>query len=221
MSTPRIVTALERVGTTKDAVNAQPRITEQLSTLKQLLIKHAPEDAAFQGPYYYLHCSDAPEARAILDKYYSVPKTIRKLLPIEAFCTAAGVSTLKALEVIYGTAARIAQQGTVVAQALASAKSPDVVEMSMGFANDPMGFKDREMLAKISGLIQQPKGTNIKITQNANASATAVAASAAPPPEQTIRRMVDRWNDRNPPALVVEGVVEDDDDVSQSNVIDQ
>jgi len=60
------------------------------------------------------------------------------------------------------------------------------------------GHEDRATLHKATGFLPSPKGaqTNIQVVQHASATANAQAASvAAPPPEQTIRRLVDRFND--------------------------
>jgi hypothetical protein len=105
------------------------------------------------------------------------------------------VSSLKALEIIFGTAARLAQQHTTVATVMAHEAQPSLVRKSISEALKVDGFKDREMLAKVTGLIPSPKGPQVRVNVTQNSSATAVAASAAPPPEQTIRRMVDRFNE--------------------------
>lgn len=206
--------AYERLSITPASIDAMPSITPQLKKLDKLLAEHVPPDIALTGPYYYLHCSDAPEARLVLDKYYDVPLSTRKSLPIEAFCAAASVSTLKILEIVYGTAARIAQQDVVVAAAIAANSTPKVVEYSLENAAMPgiAGFGDRQMLAKITGLIPQPRGTSIKVVQNANATAIS-NATAVPAPEATIRRLVDRFNERRSPSpstTVIDLPLEDD-----------
>lgn len=204
--------SLEKLAITPAHIDAQPTITPQLRKLDTLLLKHVPPDIALQGYYYYLHCSDAPEARLVLDAYYKLPKSSRDSLPIEAYCVAAKVSTLKVLEIIYGTAARISQHHVVVATAMAAEAQPQIVEASIENAKlrGLEGFGDRQMLAKVSGLLPQPRGTSIKITQNASAMAAA-NASAAPPPEATIRRLVDRFNERRSQTAVIDVPLEPED----------
>jgi len=207
------VTVYDRLAIVKDAVELQPRISERLHSLFQIM----PRDEAGnpRDAYYYLHASDAPEAKAILERYYSIPKTSRRSLSIEVFATAAKVPALKVLEVIFGTAARIAQEQTMVATALASIAQTEVVESAIASSKFPgeVGFADRQLLAKITGLLPQPKGpsTKITVTTSSNANATA-AVVGTPPPEAMIRRLADRFNEHRstqvidvPPQHDVEG----------------
>jgi hypothetical protein len=50
----------------------------------------------------YLRSSDDPEAQKVVNAYFSVPESYRRLLPLEAFCHAAGVSPWRVLECIHG-----------------------------------------------------------------------------------------------------------------------
>lgn len=188
------LTTYDRLLITKEEVMREPRITERLRELFRVMPKN--EEGKAYDAYYYLHTSGNPDAEKILKAYYSLPKSRREKMNIEVFCVSARVSSLKCLEIIFGTAARIAQEQTVLANAMAHIAQPRVLEQSLENAAIPgkEGFSDRQMLAKITGLLPMPKGpsTKITVTQNASASANIVAT---PPPESMIRRLADRFNE--------------------------
>jgi hypothetical protein len=147
--------------------------------------------------YYYLRASDSEDARKVLNSYYSLPKYLRTELPIEAFCLAAGVPALRILEVVTAVCVRI---GATASQVIAAVSHPRVVEATVEMALTPDGHDDRSDLHKATGFLPTPRGnkTQINISQNASATSDAnaqFAVVAAPPPEQTIRRLVDRFND--------------------------
>ena len=82
------------------------------------------------------------------------------------------------------------------AQIIAALALPSVVERSIETALTDDGIADRKMLFQHSGFLPTPKGsqTTIAITQNAQANATSRSVVAVPPPEQTIRRLTERFN---------------------------
>src|SRR5208282_841967 len=102
--------AYAALGVTREDVGRQPVITPQLRKLASALAEMgqtmpqtsaSPEQAMLAGsPVYYLQASDSPEARQVLDAYYSVCRAHRKALPLEAFCLAAGVPTTRIFEII-------------------------------------------------------------------------------------------------------------------------
>jgi len=83
------------------------------------------------------------------------------------------------------------------AQIVAALALPSVVERSIETALTDDGIADRKMLFQHSGFVPTPKGseTNIAITQNAQANATSRSVVAAPSPENTIRRLTERFNE--------------------------
>jgi len=212
MSLPRDslrATAYERLGVRAEDVARQPIITPQLRKLARDLERLGEVaipaswgktvKAMLVGtPIYYLQASDSPDARLVLDAYYSISQEHRRALPLEAFCLAAGVPTTRIFEVIVGTAVRLGARTSTV---LAAVSHPAVVRKTIEMALTDDGIADRMVLHKAVNFVPSPKGaqTNITIAQNASASATGgsaiVAAVVAPPPEQTIRRLVDRFND--------------------------
>jgi hypothetical protein len=162
--------------------------------------RHVPpygpgSDVARSWPWY-LEASDHDDARKILDAFYSIPSSrVRKLLPIEAFCHSASVSPLRALELITATCVRLGAQASTM---IAAVNHPRVVEKTVEMALTDSGTEDRATLHKATGFLPTPKSaqTSISIVQNAQANANAAVASVpAPPPEQTIRRLVNRFND--------------------------
>lgn len=166
---------------------------------------------------HYLASSDHPDAKKVLLIFnglsahlrYNDPlhvrgrlvKTLR--LPIEAFCVAAGVSPLSILGVLTGEIVRMGAQASSV---IAAINHPRVVQKSVEMALTDGGVADRMVLHRATGFLPSPKGaqTNISVQTTASAAATAEPqiAVVAPPPEQTIRRLVDRFNEARglPPA---------------------
>lgn len=104
-----------------------------------------------------------------------------------------GLAPLELLKTVADVACRYAMYA---AQITAAVALPSVVGRSIEAALTDEGFTDRKMLFQHSGLLSTPGGsqTTIAITQNAEAKANAEAA-AAPRPEETIRRLCDRFNE--------------------------
>jgi hypothetical protein len=212
--------ALERLGVTEEAIQKEVQITPQLIAISAVIRRagqsketkrlvgggliesterHVPpygpgSDVAKSWPWY-LETSDHPDAKKVLAVFYTTPKTLRRACPIEAFCISARVSPLRILEVITATCVRLGAQASNI---VAAVNHPRVVQKTVEMALTDEGVEDRAMLHKAAGFLPTPKGaqTNIQVVQNAQTSAQAAAAAVpAPPPEQTIRRMVNRFND--------------------------
>lgn len=144
---------------------------------------------------HYLGSDDHPDAKKVLLAYHSVPHYCRTLLPIEAYCVAAKVSPLSILGILVGS---IVRMGAAARTVIAMVNQPRVVQKSVEMALTDDGIADRELLAKATGFLPTPKGSQTIVNVAANASAEASPSQAvvlAPPPEQTIRRLVDRFND--------------------------
>src|SRR2546430_4596575 len=118
--------AYARLGVKEEDVRRSIQITPQLRAIAAVIrragqskvtkhIENAMEDAIIKSyvthtpPYgpgsdvarswpWYLESSDSPDARKVLEVYYSCLKVFRPLLPIEAYCLAASVSPLRILE---------------------------------------------------------------------------------------------------------------------------
>jgi hypothetical protein len=149
---------------------------------------------------HYLSSDDHADARKVLLAYHSIPHYCRDVLPIEAFCVAAKVSPLSILGILVGS---IVRMGAAARTVIAMVNQPRVVQKSVEMALTDDGIADRELLAKATGFLPTPKGaqTIVNVAANANAAATAQSASA-PPPEQTVRTLVDLFNEARglPPA---------------------
>jgi hypothetical protein len=149
------------------------------------------------SPYYYLKCSSSPVARQITELYYSLPKFKRDLIPIEAYCLAASADPLAIFHLIVEACRSISMQSSAI---MAAVSHPQVVEATIERAldnEDKHSVRYVEMLHKATGFVPTPSGAKTQITLTQNASASAQAASIpAPPPEQTIRRLANRFNDQ-------------------------
>lgn len=212
--------AYHRLGVRESDVMRLPQITPQLRMIEktirragqpgrkrvpQILTDIVKESEATPAPYgpgadltsswtHYLQASESPDARAILDVYLSLPRSLAVRLPVEAYCYATGVSPLRILEVLVATIIRLGAQASSL---IAAVNHPRVVQKTVEVALTDEGHSDRETLHKATGFLPTPKGSHtvVQITQNAQASASAQAASvAAPPPEETIRRLADRFH---------------------------
>jgi hypothetical protein len=190
--------ACVRLGVKPEDVSRAFSITPQLRQIaKQITladkISSSPLSKLPTNPYYYLHCSGEEDAKKILEVYYSIPKVMRGILPIEAFCLACDVPPLRCLEMIVASCVRM---GSTASSMLAAVSHPKVVEKTIEYAMTPDGHSDRQDLHKATGFLPTPKPASVRVNVNQNQSAVAQAASVAPPPEQTIRRMVNRFNDQ-------------------------
>jgi len=175
-----------------------PKVTRRIENVviessTERIPPYGPATAIDRNWHWYLQSSDAPDASKILVPYLQIPKSLRALLPIEAYCVAAGISPMRALEIIMGAAVRIGAQASTI---IAAVNHPRVVEKTVEMALTDDGFSDRMVLHKAAGFVPMPKGnqTTIQLTQNASATAAAQSV-AAPPPEATIRRIANRFND--------------------------
>lgn len=199
----RLEYALAKLGIQTADVWSKPRITPHIDELRLILqnISYTSGENLNlpESIFDVLETSDDPDARKVLEKYYSIPITLRNGLQIEAFCVAAGVPTLRVLELIVGA---IVHMNHRLSEAIANVASPAVVRKTVEMALLPEGSKDRELIHKATGFIPTPRGgpsvrVNVNQTQAQNASAQASVVTA-PRPEETIQRLVDRFNDARP-----------------------
>jgi hypothetical protein len=104
----------------------------------------------YSRPLEILEQSEDPEARKVLAKYRSVARTYRKLLPVEAYCVAAGVDPERVLETITVIAVRATGRAAVV---VASLMSPEVVARTAQIALRPEGHRERRMIFEFNRLL--------------------------------------------------------------------
>lgn len=180
--------ALRILGTDADALSRLPRITPYI----QSVLKLRREDVVG-----YLAMSSDPDAVAWMAQHEraDLSNSMRIILPYEAFCIAAGISTHRLLECL---SVQIIAAGAMHSAVTAARHHPEVVEATIGYALTMDGIQDRLTLHKATGFLPSPRGsqTTIQIQQNAAATAQAASATFAEPPrpEQTIKRLVDRFN---------------------------
>jgi len=144
--------AYRRLGINPKDVQCIPFFASQLRRIARTGRGAGREDqlAAPVSPLDYLASSDDPEARKVLERYYSVPESYRRLLRPEDFCHAAGVSPWRVLECITVAAVR---QGAQMAAIVAAALQPRVVEKTVERALQDDGTRERMMLLKGTGFL--------------------------------------------------------------------
>jgi hypothetical protein len=197
-----IAKTLKRAGQPK--VTRRVNITGVVESIKQR-VPYGPGADIVQSWPIYLRSSDAPEAQAVLTARLSLSITLRRQLPIEAYCAAASVSSLRILEILVGLIVRRGAQASTI---IAAVNQPRVVQKTVEMALTDEGVTDRTNFHKATGFLPMPKGaqTTINIQQSTTASAGGVVV--APTPEATIRTLADRFNaDRTkalPPSTAVE-----------------
>lgn len=194
---PQITPQLKQIAAVLKGAG-QPRVVKRIEnvlieTETTRIPPYGPGTDLTRSWPWYLQSSDATDATKILVCYLSLPKTLRRACPIEAFCLAAGVAPIRALELITGAIVRLGSNASAI---IAAVNHPRVVEKTVEMALTDGGIEDRNALHKAVGFLPTPKGssTTIQVTQNAQTSANA-ASVAAPPPEATIRRIANRFNE--------------------------
>jgi hypothetical protein len=175
--------AYDMLGVPPNTVAEAPRITHLIAKIRGGL------PAALEA----LRASDAPEARKFIARYDNLlyPSYVRRVLPLEAFAVAAGISPTRLFGVIAEAIRVQAQQLGVVK---AAQRHEEIVDVSSECAANPLGVEDRMAHLKHMAFLPAAKGAQISIVTNATATATAdakAAAIAAPAPEDTIRRIVE------------------------------
>ena len=179
--------AYKKLGISPDDVAKVPKISHVLKKIK----------GGNAEAVELLRHSKAQEAIDFFKVYEDIPAYLAALLPIEAFCFAAGVDTRTICQLIFNEAL---DQSNQAARMLTAINLEDLVQTSIDVGKAPLGIKDRENLQKAIGFLPIPDGMKINITNNNSATATASAQAAAsatlPPAEDTIRRMSTRFNQR-------------------------
>ncbi len=175
-------TAYRILGVDPSAVAAAPKISRLIAKLED------GKATALEA----LRASDLPEARQFMSKYDNtlLPAFVRRVLPIEAFAIAAGLSPTR----LWGVIAEVFRLQKMQLGAIKAAERHEaIVEVSSATALLPDGVEDRMAHLKHMGFTPSPRGStiNIGVTATATAQSAAVAAAALPAPEDTIRRMVE------------------------------
>lgn len=141
--------AYARLGVDPKDVQCIPFLRTELRRIARLT-RGAAGDSPPSSPLDCLQSSDDPDARKVLDAYLSVPESYRKLLPVEAFCRAAGVSPSRILEAITVVAAR---QGAAASAIIAAIVHPRVMQKTVERALQDYGTKERMVLLRAVGFV--------------------------------------------------------------------
>lgn len=145
--------AYKRLGIDPRDVQSTPFFGINLKRVARLLNRSSDKDEPHDArvcPLELLADSNDPECRKVRDAYLSVPESYRRLLPLEAFCQAAGVSPWHVLEIIVGVAARRRVQASAI---LAATVHPRVVQKTVERALRDDGTRERMMLHKAVGFV--------------------------------------------------------------------
>lgn len=172
------------IGVTPNQVSQFPKLTSHLRTI-------GGKARALE----YLRASSHPFARRFCAIYDDIilPAIVRRTLPLEAFCVAAHITSEQFLFAISQSAREMKQyEGSIKAAEV----HPAIVQKSSELALE--GDTDHITLnMKHMGFLPLPKGSQVSVNVNASANAQSAAQSAtvlAPSPENTIRRLVNRFN---------------------------
>jgi hypothetical protein len=125
-----------------------PFIRADLRRIARLLNQGRGNCEPLVRPLELLRASDDIEARKALQKYLSVKESYRRLLPVEAFCCAAGVSPSHVLACITAVAVRQGAQGSAI---LGAMWLPHVVAKTVERALQDNGTRERTLIHRAFG----------------------------------------------------------------------
>jgi hypothetical protein len=181
----RIAETYERLGVTEQDVSQLPVITHILNELPGKA-KKAVE---------FLRGSSEPEARKWLAVYDSLPVSSRGLIPFEAYCLAANLTTKRVLELITGACF---EQSGAVSALIAKSEHPAVVKATVRAAKKPDGDADRKMLHLHEGFVPVPKTSVLNIhgdvTQDNRVQSISIGELTSI--EGKMSRIANRFNER-------------------------
>lgn len=156
-----------------------------------------------QKVFEYLAGSEEKEARAIVDLRAKVTPEQARVLPFEAFCVAVGVTTKRMIGLIQE---EVFAQSRVAASILKDSSIPHIVECTVRQAKTVAGTQEKRMLLQSGGVLPLPKTTIMPVygTLNVDQSQKTQVNQFAvlPPVENTIQKISDRFNERNPTAML-------------------
>jgi len=102
-----------------------------------------------------LRGSEDPAARAFLAVYDDAPASSRALLPPEAFCRAANVTTYRLVGIVVEEFVRL---GMLESAFILGMNLPEITHKTVEYAMKPGGWRERELLFKASGFLPYPGG---------------------------------------------------------------
>ena len=171
-----------------------------------------------QKVFEYLAGSEEKEARAIVDLRAKVSPDQARVLPFEAFCVAAGVTTKRMIGLIQE---EVFAQSRVAAAILKDSSIPDIVKVTVRQAKTIAGTQEKRMLLQSGGVLPLPKTTimpvygNLNVDQSQKMQVNQVAV--LPPVEHTVQRLSDRFNERTPTTMLALPEPDDEDDEGEED----
>lgn len=200
MSKPRQIKDIYvDLGLTIEQVQSAPKLKHYIKEKLNTEQKDAIE---------YLRMSQTPQIEFF--KTYdscSITRAEQRRVPIEAFCLAAKVNPMNVLEALVAIMVRLRAQESAV---LAAVAHPEVVRTTIDSAGiiGKDGARDREMLHKNAGFLPVAKGSQTIVQVNQSQSQQQATITTAPPPEHTIRRLTDRFNENRQRPVLQQGNTE-------------
>jgi hypothetical protein len=131
----------------------EPIITPMLKTV----------DGGVEHCITTLRAHDDDDARAFIAMWDDCTMMDRKMLTIEEIAHAAGIGSLRLVEVIQTA---LFLYGNMQTQMMMAAGLPKIVAMSIKQARKPRGLADREWMLKAGKILPIPKGSQIAIQNN-------------------------------------------------------
>jgi hypothetical protein len=131
--------------------------------------------------YVTLAATDEDEdAKTFLHVYLDLTKYEQKVVSLDDVCAAAGVSPVKLVKAIVGTAF---EHGVDLANLIGAISHPKTVARTVKFAQQKDGIRDRELLLQHHGFVPTPKGAtiNIGVTSTSTSQATALSQATSVP----------------------------------------
>jgi hypothetical protein len=187
-------------------LGVNPNEVAAASQITQLIKKNIP--GGWHTALAYLRTSDHPDARHFISVYddLTLPAGVRKLLPVEAFAIKAGLLPSQLYETIVQVVRR---QSALDGVLIAASAHPAIVQKSSELALEG-DINHVTHNLKHMGFLPLPKGAQVSIQVNASATAASASQSiaAAPAPENTIRRLVNRFNTVLPVANPIPALTE-------------
>jgi hypothetical protein len=174
-----------RLGVKEEEVGVLPRISHILSALP------GGVDKAVE----YMRGSGEAEVRKWLIVYDSIPVSMRGLVPFEAYCLAANLTTKRVLELVTGACF---EQSDAAASLIAKSAKPDVVAATVRGALSRRGTHDRKMMHLHEGFIPVPKTsiTNVRGDVIQDNRTAVISVGELGGVESKMARIGSRYNDR-------------------------
>lgn len=192
----KLYEAYERLGVSESDVLVLPKISHILTNIPGGIDKCIE----------FIRGSGDPDARKFLATYDSLAASVRKLLPVESFCLASGLTTKRTLELITGACF---EQSASATELLAAASQPAVVLTTIKAAlNKRDGTADRKMLHMHAGFVPVPKSQttifsgnskqlNAQLNDNSvntNNNNLTISAGEVPLIESKMAKITNRFN---------------------------